>query len=94
MAVHGRYGQPCPDCGSKVQRIVHADNETHCCARCQTGGKLLADRALSRLLKPAGPGTSTTRRADDTRRQRARRAKSSAYAAIGADSRFRVRGVR
>jgi formamidopyrimidine-DNA glycosylase len=50
MAVHGRYNQPCPDCGTPVQRIVHADNETNYCARCQTGGKLLADRALSRLL--------------------------------------------
>ena len=50
MAVHGRYGQPCPVCASPVQRIVHADNETNYCARCQTGGRLLADRALSRLL--------------------------------------------
>ena len=55
MAVHGRYGQPCPDCGTPVQRIVHADNETNYCARCQTGGKLLADRALSRLLKASWP---------------------------------------
>jgi formamidopyrimidine-DNA glycosylase len=55
MAVHGRYGQPCPVCGSPVQRIVHADNETNYCARCQTGGKLLADRALSRLLKARWP---------------------------------------
>ena len=51
MAVHGRFGLPCPDCGAPVQRIVHADNETNYCARCQTGGKVLADRALSRLLK-------------------------------------------
>jgi formamidopyrimidine-DNA glycosylase len=50
MAVHGRYGKPCPDCGTPVQHIVYADNETNYCARCQTGGKLLADRALSRLL--------------------------------------------
>jgi len=50
MAVHGRYGQPCPRCGEKIQRIRYADNETNYCARCQTGGKLLADRALSRLL--------------------------------------------
>ncbi len=50
MAVHGRYGLPCPRCGEKVQRIRYADNETNYCARCQTGGKLLADRALSRLL--------------------------------------------
>jgi formamidopyrimidine-DNA glycosylase len=55
MAVHGRYGQPCPVCASPVQRIVHADNETNYCARCQTGGKLLADRALSRLLKASWP---------------------------------------
>ncbi len=55
MAVHGRYGQPCPVCGSKVQRIVHANNETNYCARCQTGGKLLADRALSKLLHAGWP---------------------------------------
>jgi len=55
MAVHGRYGQPCPACGSPVQRIVHAANESNYCARCQTGGKLLADRALSRLLKASWP---------------------------------------
>jgi formamidopyrimidine-DNA glycosylase len=57
MAVHGRYGQPCPVCGSPVQRIVHADNESNYCARCQTGGRLLADRALSRLLKASWPKT-------------------------------------
>ncbi len=55
MAVHGRYGQPCPVCGSKVQRIRYAENETNYCARCQTGGKLLADRSLSRLLKDDWP---------------------------------------
>jgi formamidopyrimidine-DNA glycosylase len=55
MAVHGRYGKPCPRCGAKVQRIRYADNETNYCARCQTGGKLLADRALSRLLKQDWP---------------------------------------
>jgi formamidopyrimidine-DNA glycosylase len=55
MAVHGRYGQPCPDCGSPVQRIVYADNECNYCARCQTGGRLLADRSLSRLLKQDWP---------------------------------------
>src|SRR5262245_22780812 len=49
MAVHGKYRQPCPVCGAPVQRIVHADNETNYCARCQTGGRLLADRALSTL---------------------------------------------
>ncbi len=57
MAVHGKYGQPCPHCGSKVQRIVYADNETNYCATCQTGGKLLADRSLSRLLKDDWPKT-------------------------------------
>jgi formamidopyrimidine-DNA glycosylase len=55
MAVHGRFGKPCPDCGSPVQRIRYADNETNYCARCQTGGRLLADRALSRLLKQDWP---------------------------------------
>jgi formamidopyrimidine-DNA glycosylase len=55
MAVHGRYGKPCPDCGSPVQRIRYADNETNYCARCQTGGRLLADRAMSRLLKQDWP---------------------------------------
>jgi formamidopyrimidine-DNA glycosylase len=55
MAVHGRYGKPCPRCGSPVQRIVYAENETNYCARCQTGGKVLADRALSRLLKKSWP---------------------------------------
>jgi len=55
MAVHGRFGLPCPDCGAPVQRIVHADNETNYCARCQTGGKVLADRALSKLLKSSWP---------------------------------------
>jgi formamidopyrimidine-DNA glycosylase len=57
MAVHGRYRKPCPDCGSPVQRIVYAENETNYCARCQTGGRLLADRALSRLLKQDWPRT-------------------------------------
>src|SRR3954454_4999076 len=55
MAVHGRFKLPCPECGAPVQRIVHADNETNYCARCQTGGRLLADRALSRLLKANWP---------------------------------------
>lgn len=55
MAVHGKYGQPCPDCGSPVQRIVYAENECNYCATCQTGGKLLADRGLSRLLKSDWP---------------------------------------
>lgn len=57
MAVHGRYGLPCPRCGAKVQRIRHASNETNYCARCQTGGRLLADRALSRLLHEDWPRT-------------------------------------
>jgi formamidopyrimidine-DNA glycosylase len=55
MAVHGRYGEPCPDCGSPVQRIVYADNECNYCATCQTDGRLLADRALSKLLKQDWP---------------------------------------
>ncbi|HEX5633789.1 MAG TPA: zinc finger domain-containing protein, partial [Gemmatimonadales bacterium] len=55
MAVHGRYREPCPDCGTPVQRIRYADNETNYCARCQTGGRLLADRAMSRLLKEDWP---------------------------------------
>jgi formamidopyrimidine-DNA glycosylase len=57
MAVHGRYGKPCPRCGQKIQRIRYADNETNYCARCQTGGKVLADRALSRLLGSDWPRT-------------------------------------
>ena len=57
MAVHGRYGQPCPRCGEKIQRIRYADNETNYCARCQTGGRVLADRALSRLLGSDWPRT-------------------------------------
>lgn len=57
MAVHGRFGQPCPVCGSKIQRIRHAENETNYCVTCQTGGKLLADRALSRLLRQDWPKT-------------------------------------
>ena len=57
MAVHGKFGKPCPRCGAKVQRIRYADHETNYCARCQTSGKLLADRALSRLLKEDWPRT-------------------------------------
>jgi formamidopyrimidine-DNA glycosylase len=72
MAVHGRYGRPCPVCGAPVQRIVYAENETNYCPRCQTGGRLLADRALSRLLHQDWPRTldaleerkSATTRAD------------------------------
>ncbi len=57
MAVHGRYGKPCPRCGEKIQRIRYADNETNYCARCQTGGRVLADRSLSRLLGADWPRT-------------------------------------
>ncbi len=57
MAVHGRYGEPCPRCGEKVQRIRYADNETNYCARCQTNGRVLADRSLSRLLRSDWPKT-------------------------------------
>jgi formamidopyrimidine-DNA glycosylase len=57
MAVHGKYGQPCPDCGSPVQRVVYAANEANYCAECQTGGRLLADRSLSRLLREDWPRT-------------------------------------
>jgi len=55
MVVHGRYRQPCPDCGTPIQRIRYADNETNYCARCQTGGRLLADRAMSRILREDWP---------------------------------------
>jgi formamidopyrimidine-DNA glycosylase len=57
MAVHGRYREPCPDCGAPVQRVVHAENECNYCPRCQTAGRLLADRALSRLLREDWPRT-------------------------------------
>jgi formamidopyrimidine-DNA glycosylase len=57
MAVHGKYGEPCPRCGDPVQRIKRADNEVNYCATCQTDGKLLADRGLSRLLKNDWPKT-------------------------------------
>jgi formamidopyrimidine-DNA glycosylase len=57
MAVHGRYGKPCPDCGAPVQRVVYAANEANYCATCQTGGRLLADRSLSRLLRDDWPRT-------------------------------------
>lgn len=57
MVVHGRYGEPCPRCGEKIQRIRYADNETNYCAKCQTGGKVLADRSLSRLLGSDWPRT-------------------------------------
>jgi formamidopyrimidine-DNA glycosylase len=70
MAVHGRYGQACPACGAPVQRIVYARNESNYCSRCQTGGRLLSDRALSRLLKDDWPRTLDeleSRKADRTR---------------------------
>jgi formamidopyrimidine-DNA glycosylase len=57
MSVHGRFGLPCPVCGTAVQRIVYAEHESNYCPRCQTEGKLLADRALSRLLKGSRPQT-------------------------------------
>ena len=57
MAVHGRYRKPCPVCAAPVQRVVYAENEMNYCARCQTGGRLLADRALSRLLRDDWPRT-------------------------------------
>jgi formamidopyrimidine-DNA glycosylase len=57
FAVHGRFRKPCPVCGTLVQRIVYAENETNYCPRCQTGGKVLADRSLSRLLKNDWPRT-------------------------------------
>ena len=57
MAVHGKFKQPCPVCGAPVQRIVYSKNESNYCARCQTGGKLLSDRALARLLKSDWPRT-------------------------------------
>jgi formamidopyrimidine-DNA glycosylase len=57
MAVHGRYRQPCPDCGAPVQRVVYAANEANYCANCQTGGRLLADRSMSRLLRDEWPRT-------------------------------------
>jgi formamidopyrimidine-DNA glycosylase len=57
MAVHGRYGKPCPVCGTTVQRIRYAENETNYCPRCQTAGRLLSDRSLARLLKDDWPRT-------------------------------------
>jgi formamidopyrimidine-DNA glycosylase len=79
MAVHGRYREPCPACGSPVQRIVRQDHETNYCPTCQTGGKLLADRALSRLLKKDWPRTldelETRRSTGTTPRSQARRSR-------------------
>jgi formamidopyrimidine-DNA glycosylase len=73
MAVHGRYRLPCPVCGTPVQRIVHAENETNYCPRCQTGGKLLADRALSRVLHDDWPRTIEEWEAGPTASTRTRR---------------------
>ncbi len=73
MAVHGRYRLPCPACGTPVQRIVHAENETNYCPRCQTGGKLLADRALSRVLHDDWPRTIEEWEAGPTGASRNRR---------------------
>ncbi|MCY3746554.1 MAG: formamidopyrimidine-DNA glycosylase, partial [Acidobacteria bacterium] len=67
MAVHGRFGQPCPDCGSPVQRVRRAENEFNYCATCQTGGRLLADRAMSRLLRKKWP--RTLKAAEERRRR-------------------------
>ena len=72
MAVHGRYGEPCPVCGAPVQRIVYVENEANYCASCQTGGKVLADRSLSRLLKEDWPGTLEELEALNERRRGAR----------------------
>jgi formamidopyrimidine-DNA glycosylase len=69
MAVHGRHRQPCPACGTAVQRIVHAENETDYCPRCQTGGRILSDRSLSRLLKDDWPRTVEEMEALEERRQ-------------------------
>jgi formamidopyrimidine-DNA glycosylase len=69
MAVHGKYRKPCPVCGSPVQRIVHAENETNYCPTCQTGGKLLADRSLSRLLKQDWPRSLEELEEEKTRRK-------------------------
>jgi formamidopyrimidine-DNA glycosylase len=70
MAAHGRYGKPCPVCGTPIQRIVYAHNEANYCPTCQTGGRLLADRALSRLLKSDWPSNlDALERAKEHRRR-------------------------
>ena len=85
MAVHGRFGEPCPDCGAPVQRIVYAENECNYCARCQNEGRLLADRALSRLLKSDWP--RTLEELEELRQPRTpARAGSEAAATGGSDS--------
>lgn len=82
MAVHGRYREPCPDCGAPVQRIVYASNETNYCAPCQTGGKLLADRAMSRLLRKDWP-----RSLEELEARRAAQSEGGAPSATGTRSR-------
>jgi formamidopyrimidine-DNA glycosylase len=72
MATHGKYGEPCPRCGSKIQRIRYGSNETNYCPTCQTGGRLLADRALSRLLKDDWPRTPEELENTDKRRSKTR----------------------
>jgi formamidopyrimidine-DNA glycosylase len=79
MAVHGKYGAPCPVCGTPVQRIVYADNEANYCPTCQTEGRLLADRALSRLLKEDWP--RSLEELEERRRQRAPAAGAASSAA-------------
>ncbi len=78
MAVHGKFGEPCPVCGTKVQRIVYADNETNYCPACQTGGKLLADRSLSRLLHGDWPKSLEEMEERKTREQLVRSTRPSA----------------
>ncbi|HEY8123418.1 MAG TPA: DNA-formamidopyrimidine glycosylase family protein [Myxococcota bacterium] len=86
MAVHGKYRQPCPVCGAPVQRILHAENETNYCARCQTGGRVLADRALSQLLRKDWPRT--------LEELEARRPSMRAAREAGAESQRASRSVR
>lgn len=81
MAVHGRYGQPCPVCGTPVQRIVHAENESNYCPRCQTDGRLLADRSLSRLLKSDWP--RTIEELEQRRDHRAGESRTAARSGVG-----------
>jgi formamidopyrimidine-DNA glycosylase len=84
MAVHGRFGRPCPDCGTKVQRIVYAENECNYCPRCQTQGRLLADRALSRLLRDDWPKTIEEQEAGIAKRPLPSRAGSAPPESSGA----------
>ncbi len=92
MAVHGKYGQPCPRCRSKVQRIRYASNESNYCARCQTGGKLLADRSLSRLLKDEWPRTLEELEARERPKAEARSTESTT-APVTADSKTSTKRV-